>query len=237
MPWETNVVVCVPDVCAGRASFASWHRLSTHGTRLLAVRLPGREDLLDAPAPADVERAVEYLEAEYSEALACSGAPRSIAFFGHGLGSLLACELARSAEARGRQVVRHVFVSGPDWAAMPAADTDRWAAAASDDQLLGRVEELTGHRHPAFDVRELRTPLLRTLRADLRLRAALRTALRPGLAAPVTYLCGDAEGSAGRGWESLTGGLFRRVELPGGRRFLAESAATVVDLITSTLAR
>jgi surfactin synthase thioesterase subunit len=226
----TNPVLCLPYAGAGAGFFRKWREEAPTAIDLLPVQLPGREERTDDPPYRDVRTAVN---AVLRDAVA---GHRTVAVFGHSLGAVLAFELARAIEERTEVVVSHVFVSGSP---APARGRPISSDYLDDDEFLGRVEELAGYRHPAFDVAEFRELLLPTLRADVAMHESYLPVAPTPIDAPVTCLRGAEDTLVSRedamAWRAATSGEFVYTELPGRHMYLTDAAKQVMDVMASTL--
>src|SRR4051812_48826937 len=100
-------LVCVPHAGAGASAYASWRHLLPADVLLHSVQLPGREDRLGEPLPADLGAVADRV----APCLDRQTRSRPLVLFGHSMGGLLAYALAQRLEEAGRPVA-HVVVSG-----------------------------------------------------------------------------------------------------------------------------
>lgn len=197
------------------------------------VDLPGRLLDRDTERCRSADEAVDYLCATLGPAL--SG-PFSV--FGHSLGALLAFEVARAMESRGR---------GPCWLGVSGSrapqriggrrpGTPRPPGPARD--LLRQAHGLGGLPGGYGDRRALARLVARTLRADLRLVEDYAYAPGAPLRTPLSVFGGQDDPlvplAALGEWSALAGGPVPCHTWPGGHFYLYEHAAEVSDrLVTS----
>lgn len=234
MDESTVVLLCLPFAGSGASFYHPWRKLAPAGLEVRALQLPGRERLIDEEPYTDLHAAAEGL---VPAALAAADG-RPVALFGHCLGAILAFELAERLAGSGSAEVLHLFVSASrapwDQPAFVRSDL-------SDDDLLCSVNDLTGFRHQALDVPEMRELLMPALRADVRMLEDYRPRGAQRLDVPVTAYYGDADdlvpGSDCAGWARATSREFEQVEMVGGHMYVADSAGLLLPQIARSVAR
>lgn len=227
-------VVCFPFAGGGASFFRAWTALPSPGVRVVAVQLPGREEIFGQPLHAQVVKAVPDL---IDRLRACVAGEPGFALFGHSLGAVLAYEVACELQASGDPAPQHLFVSGSPgpWS---VARTDR-ASDLADEDFLVRVSQLAGFHHEALDDPDLREVLLPRLRADVAMHEDYVALHNDPLDIPVTSLRGSEDRlvSAGqaREWESVTNAGFGYREVPGGHMYLVDNPTAVLQSIAEVL--
>jgi surfactin synthase thioesterase subunit len=227
-------LLCLPFAGAGPSFFTPWRKLHGAGVDICPVPVPGRERLLGEDPYTDLHAAADGL---LPVARRLAGG-RPVALFGHCfLGAMLAYELTRRLVADGDLPVAHLFVSAsrPPWVSRPL-HSDRLA----DDAFLDLVQTITGYRHPAFEVPEMRELLLPTLRADFQMDETYFPRRGRDLTVPLTAFAAAADRLAAVAevgeWSRATTGAFRQVTVPGGHMYLADDPRPLLDVIVHTLA-
>ncbi|GGL11865.1 thioesterase [Sphaerisporangium melleum] len=175
---------CFPHAGGSAAFYRAWHHDLPAAVEVRAVQYPGRGDRRADPPVRDARR----LAAAVADAMAPL-LDRPVALFGHSLGALVAYEVARELEARGRGVL-HLFASGRH---APHERRHGDAHTWSDDALAAELVRLGGVE-PEFMadpvMRELTLPVVRH---DYRIDATYHHLSDGVLACPVTVLLGDAD--------------------------------------------
>ena len=100
-------LLCFPYAGGGTSIYRSWSAQLPPHIELCAVRLPGREGRFAEPPLRRMDRLLALLVNGVLPYL-----DRTVAFFGHSLGALVAFELARALRREGLPTPAHVFVSG-----------------------------------------------------------------------------------------------------------------------------
>lgn len=174
---------CFPHAGAGASAFIRWAMPA--GIEVCGVELPGR----GSRARAASGRAT----GELTRALAAGLRPfldLPFAFFGHGMGALLALALAQHLVGAGRPGPRALLISG---AAAPHLPRRRMSHLP-DAELLAEIRASGGTPHDVVDdlasTTELFLPLLRD---DLRLFETCRFARLPVPDCPVHLYGGDRD--------------------------------------------
>lgn len=225
-------LICLPFAGAGASFYAPWKKLGIPHLEIHPLQLPGRERLIDDPPWTDLHEAAEGL----LPAALKSAADRPVAVFGHCLGSVLAFELAHRLADHGIPVL-HLFASASrsPWNGRVLA-----GEGLDDDQFLDLVEQLTGYRHPAFDIPEMRELLLPTLKADFAMYESYQPTSARRLTAPVTALWADQDQLVSRteaaGWQEATDGAFQLIGMTGGHMYLSNTARPLLERIADTVA-
>lgn len=224
-------LLCLPFAGAGASFYQPWHQIAAATAPDLAVsplQLPGRERLIDETPYSDLHAAADGLVPVALRA----AAGRPVAIFGHCLGAILAYELTQRLAELGSVEIAHVFVSAS------RSPWDRPALVSSevsDDELLRSINDVTGYRHAALDIPELRELLMPTLRADVRMLEAYEPRHSVSLEIPFTAYHGREDevvsGDDTRGWAQATRREFVNVEMPGSHMYLVESAGTLLESI------
>ena len=219
-------LVCLPFAGAGASVFGHWQSLAGDNVEVRPLRLPGRERRIDEEPYRDVAAAVEGLLPDITG--------DRVALFGHGLGAVLAYELAL--RLRETTDVVALFASGSP---RPGDERPDRATGLPDDEFLVQVAGFAGYTHEALDDPEMREMILPTLRADVEMHENYRPSATSGLTTPIIAVRGEDDDLVTyeqvESWSKVAGGEFDHVELPGGHMYLTEHAPALVRLITSTL--
>lgn len=229
-------MVCLPFAGGGAGFYRAWRNLPPGSPDLVALQLPGREELFLDPPHRDAAAAARQLGGQAAAAL--RGYPGYV-LFGHSLGAVLAFECARvlTSEYADLPAPRRLFVSGSPgpW----AGRTDR-ATGLPDEEFVARVEQFAGYRHDALDEPELREILLPLLRADVEMHEGYAPRDRTPLDIPITALRGEKDALVGedeaKQWREATTAGFDYVELPGEHMYLVDSPAPLLEAVGRALA-
>ena len=223
---------CFPHAGAGASAFRGWSRTLPAGVDVLAIQAPGREARLDEAPFQDLPPLV----AEVAGALeAYDDYP--MAFFGHSLGAMVAFEVTRELQRRGRNGPIRLFVCG--CRAPHRAPRSSPIHGLPDADFLEELGRLGGTPHEILGQDELMALLLPGLRADFRLAESYLTSTTARVACPISALGGreDPEATAEdmAGWAAHTAAGFRFRLFPGDHFFIFDKPAGVADALAIDL--
>lgn len=226
-------LLCLPHAGAGASFFWPWQRANVPGLTVMPVQLPGREDRIDEEPYTSIPQAAAGIAADLRPLL---HAHSEIAIFGHSLGAALAYELAQRLRDHPGTRVAQLFVSGSPG---PAEPRSRRATGLGDDEFLARIQEFAGHRHPAFDIPELRELILPTLRADVAMHEAHHDASPEPLTVPITCFRGSSDELVSLAdmatWRTATTARCEFIERPGGHMYLVQDADALLHAMAGRM--
>lgn len=223
-------LVCFAHAGGGPMAFRHWARPLAPDVELWSVTLAGRASRTGEPFAREWTPLVDEL------ATAVDGSVEPpVALFGHSLGALLAFEVARELERRGRDLA-HLVVSGR---AAPDGGQS-YAVPETDEELLGHVDALYGGVPDAVRAApELLDHFVPILRADLTLARSYAFAPGARLRCPLTALTGCDDPTVT--WEQLepwrrqAGGGFDARRFPGAHFYFEAQEPAVLAAIRERL--
>lgn len=224
-------VFCFPHAGGGASAFRTWQHVPTERLRILAVKLPGREDRLAEPAIRAIDELADPLAGVVEQM-----ARRPYAFFGHSMGALVAFEVIRKLRERSNNGPVHLFVAScqaPD--AMPPTHLHDLPKA----QFVPAVRSFGGMRGEVLREPALMQLLEPTLRADLALCELYQYRPQPPLACGITVFGGARDTRVTRssltGWRRQTAGSFELHIFSEGHFYLESRREQLVGVITDRL--
>lgn len=230
-------LLAFPYAGAGAYTYRPWAALLPDHVELIGVQLPGREDRFHSMPIDDLPTVLDELPAEI--AAACDdGADWAV--FGHSLGAVLACEVARALITTHRQVPpRHLLVSG--CRALHLVHRNRQPVHdLSDLELIEHMRTLNGTPEEILADPTVMAVLVRLVRADYSLFDQYRYPGGSRLTCPITVFAGDADPSTSpdtvEPWDQLTTGPCEVHTLPGDHFFVNQSRDLLVRLISRAVA-
>ncbi len=210
-------------------SYQSWAHLFPRNWKLVFVEYPGRGSHAHLP----VQRDLRALARDIVTGLARL-TDRPYALFGHSMGSLVALECARRAQALGLRTPFWLGVSG-----RPAPHLDSQIRhlmhMLSDTALADTLCSIGSLPADLLSDSSARANLLALLRADFEACETYRPTLEPRLDAVVSAYVGNddpivtLEGM--RAWAAVTSGGFRLRSFDGGHFYLAARKRTVAECL------
>ncbi|MEU2995047.1 alpha/beta fold hydrolase [Streptomyces griseoincarnatus] len=228
-------LICLPFAGSGASAFRTWTSLSGGQLDVIAVQLPGREELIDEEPHRDARKAVQALLPGILDRL---GDRTEAALFGHSMGAVLACELAYQLSMVPGMTLSLLVASGSH---SPWNIREERVSGLSDAEFLDSAHRFAGYRPPALEDPEFRALLLPVLRADAELHESYRPSADLRIPAPVLTVRGrdDTKVSAEEiaQWSAVSTFPLRSAELPGGHMYMIEAADQLVRLISDELSQ
>lgn len=225
-------LVCFP-FAGGAAGYFRWLQpLLGADIEVMGVQYPGRQDRRHEPVIADIEILADHVY----DALT-PWAARSLAFFGHSMGSVVAFEVAQRFATHSQRSVRALFVSGRRAPSRHRVEQ----LHLSDDTRLAAELRFLGGTDPAFLTdNELLQMILPAVRADYRAIETYKgSAPRATLDVPIIGLIGDRDPRVSieeaEAWREHTTGKFTLHVLPGGHFYLQNNATEVAKCVKEEL--
>ncbi|MFE2276716.1 thioesterase II family protein [Streptomyces sp. NPDC059454] len=221
---------CFPHAGGSPGEYVRWADGLPH-VQVWGVQLPGRGSRM-------AEAAITRMPALVEQVLEGIDFGKRFALFGHSLGSLVAFEVARGLQARGRPLPRRLLVSSVP---APSRLSHRSPALHTlpDGELLDQVQALWGAFPEAVTARpDLLRVTLASFRDDLALFENYTYLPGEPLQCPVTAFAGSQEPEAIRdlrGWRAHTAGGFAAHLLPGYHFYHREQRPELLRLIADTL--
>ncbi|MCU1272604.1 MAG: Thioesterase, partial [Bryobacterales bacterium] len=225
---------CFPFAGGGASAFRGWAEHLSPGVALVPARLPGRETRLAEPPFDSMEPLIEALAEAISPQL-----EKPFAFFGHSLGAVIAFELARWLQTRGRPLPRALFVSGARAPQFRRGHVP--PPPPSDDELLQELKRLEGISRDLLDNQELLQLALPILRADTAIYRNYIYADAPPLDCDIRAYGGNDDRRITRSeieaWSEQTTRSFSCEMFPGGHFFIRSHEAEFLKALSSDLSR
>lgn len=228
-------VWCFPCVGSGTAIWLPLARQLAADADLLAVCAPGRDARLNEAPCANLDELADLIASE----LAPVADARDV-FLGHGMGALLAFEVAQRRRAAGRGELRGLV------ACSSHPPHHRWSAPQlhrlPPRDFLAGVERHYGPVPPELRAEpEFLEHLLPALRADLEAVETYRPRNHEPLGCPILAISGTADplvpSAAMLGWKVHTTAACEICRIPAGHFVLTESSPLVAHTVRHFLAR
>lgn len=218
---------CFPHAGGGASAYRLWHAGLPPSVEVCAVQLPGREGRFgEAPV-----RNIEVLVGLLAERLAAH-CVRPFVFFGHSMGAVVACELARVLAARGESVPEQLIVSARRPPHVP--DMQPPIHLLDDQAFISEIERRYGGIPEEVRAEpDLMALLLPSLRADIEALELFQPCSRAPLPMPITVFGGEQDRLVPRAhleaWRSETAAAFRVRSFAGSHFYLQERPSEVLS--------
>ena len=230
----TIKLICFPFAGAGASFFSGWNDLFINNSiEVLPIQLPGRERLI-AEEP---YRNIHVAASDFAKMIVekCGDAP--IALFGHCfLGATLAFEVARRLEKYNDVNLTHLFVSA---ASSPKSTRNYSLSQCDDERFVEEVEKLTGYKHQAFNIPELRELLIPTLRADFEMDETYLPESECCIGVPITAVFPDNDSFVSKDdvelWKECTCSDFDINKVTGEHMYISKNPDQCIEVIKNTL--
>ncbi|QOV33126.1 thioesterase [Streptomyces ferrugineus] len=224
-------LLCFP-YAGGSASFYHPMRLAVgDAAEVFGVQYPGRQERSAEPAPTGIEALVDGVCAELKEST-----DRPLVFFGHGMGAVVAYEVARRLEQESGTAPLGLIASG---SRAPGVLVEEILHRRDDAGLIAEVRVLSGKASSLLDDAGIRNMILPTLRADYTAIETYRHSPGAELACPVTAFVGDVDPRVqmdhAHAWSRHTTAAFDLKVFPGGHFYLAAQWWAVGEMVRACL--
>jgi medium-chain acyl-[acyl-carrier-protein] hydrolase len=225
-------LLCLPHAGTGASTYRAWGAGLPPEIAVCPVQLPGRESRHQEEPFTAVLPLVRSLAEDVDKVF-----DLPYAVLGHSLGALVAFELVREVQRRGRPAPLHLFVAGRQAPHLPASQPDLRDLPLPE--LAGALRELGGTPAEVLASPGLLEAFAPLLRADFTINETYQYHHGSPLPVPVTAFAAAADPRAGRdevaGWRDHTSRSFQLVPLPGGHFAVLQQAQFVHGRIAATL--
>lgn len=206
-------VIVVPHSGAGPSAYAALSRSFPADINVYGIAFPGRERRATETPISDADLMVRAVRRTLNS---LPKLPTSL--IGHSLGALIVAAVTPDVVAQ----LDRVVLSGTGPAGTLSHQVDHY----SDRALLQLLRDIGGTRPELLDDPESRGMILRALRSDLVVGAALARRCFPSIRVSTVALAGrnDSMGPPAEvaRWASVASGPFETFALPGGHFFLLD---------------
>ena len=171
----------------GAASvFRAWRTALQPDVQVLPVQLPGREERVREPVPADMTTLVDELDEQLDAYLA-----EPYAFYGHSMGARVAHHVAQRRYARGASVPVALLVGASKAPHIPVPLVSLYQSA--DQQLIQAMVDIGGLSPLVLNYPAWVDAAVSLLRQDLRLCATEQPGPWPALPCPIDVFAAESD--------------------------------------------
>ncbi|WP_227984340.1 thioesterase II family protein [Nocardia spumae] len=226
------LVIC-PHAGGGASTYRPFSKQLRENFDVVVLQYPGRQDRAREVAPQTLPEFAAGAFDEFIRSPFHRGEP--ITVFGHSMGSIVAFEFARLAEAAGVPV-RLLAVSG---AVAPSRVADMPNHPTEDEQLLDHLVGLQGTGADVLGNRDLMTMALPVLKADYAAFDRYSCARDVRVRAPIQAMGGSDDDFVTMGelygWQRHTTGDLAVEMFDGGHFYLHDQVEGIAELLAAEL--
>ncbi|MER7283410.1 alpha/beta fold hydrolase [Dactylosporangium sp. NPDC000244] len=220
-------LVCLPPAGQSASFYFSLSDEMTVSIEVLAVQYPGRQDRWSEPHVLTIQDLARKIHAALGTWM-----DRPLLLFGHGMGALVAFELARRLEREGTVPM----VLFPSARAAPSCAAAGFVHLRHDEGIVAHLQAVSGTQSPLPDDAQLLQLMLPAIRDDY--RADETYVYEPGsaLRCPIIAFVGEDDPTVVAedvvAWWEHTEGPFELLVVPGGHFFVLTNQSEVVNTIS-----
>jgi surfactin synthase thioesterase subunit len=231
-PGSKVQLVCFPHAGGSASFYFPVSAALTPFIDVAAVQYPGRQDRRAEPNVCSIP--------DLADAIFHAVRPladRSLAFFGHSMGAILAYEVAVRLEDAGAAPLARLYVSGRR---APSCQRQESMHQQTDQALIAELKHLSGTSSDLLADPEALAMILPAIKSDYRAIETYRPSGTRPLRAPVTAVIGGEDSRVtvdeANAWHRHSTASFDLRVLPGGHFYLIDRSREVIHLIARDLA-
>jgi len=223
---------CFPYAGGTALVYRTWAQQFPPSVEVVAIQLPGRATRMREPPIPKLTDLVGPIASALAPFL-----DKPFAFFGHSMGALISFEVVRFFRRQGRELPRHMFVSGRS---APQLNSERRPLYnLPTDELLAELQQLEGTPREVLEHPELMDLMLPTLRADFSVCDTYEYTEEAPLACPITAFGGLQDSDISRrkveAWREQTSAPFTLRMFPGNHFFIHSHETLLLNLLAAQL--
>jgi surfactin synthase thioesterase subunit len=231
-PGSKMQLVCFPHAGGSASFYLPVSAALTPAIDVAAVQYPGRQDRRTEPGASSIQ--------DLADAIFHAVRPladRSLAFFGHSMGAILAYEVAARLEDAGAAPLARLYVSGRR---APSCHREETLHQQTDQALIAELKHLSGTNSDLLADPEALEMILPAIKSDYRAIETYRPSDTRPLQAPITAVIGGEDSRVtvdeAKAWHRHSTASFDLRVLPGGHFYLIDRGHEVIHLIAKDLA-
>jgi surfactin synthase thioesterase subunit len=224
---------CLPFAGGNRYSYRNYEETSPSFLQIIPLEYPGRGARMKEQLVADIDCLVQDLYRQI-EGLAGS---RKYVIYGHSMGGLLACLLARYIRSKNHPMPLHIFITGTPGPAAPSRGDKKRHLLNSDD-FVAELRESDGMPDGFLEDLELVRFFEPVLRADFTAIENYIYEEAEPLNIPLTVITGAEEDMLKEEifmWQKETNYPVDFSEMPGGHFFIFKNAYKILRIISDKI--
>ena len=223
---------CFPYAGGTALVYRTWAQRLPPSVEVTAIQLPGRASRMQEPLISKLSDVVAPIASALAPFL-----DKPFAFFGHSMGALISFEVARFFRRQGRELPRHMFVSGRPAPQLNSAGRPLYNLPT--DELLAELQQLEGTPREVLEHPELMDLMLPTLRADFSICDTYEYTEEAPLACPITAFGGLQDSGISRrkleAWREQTSATFSVRMFPGNHFFIHSHEMLLLNVLAAQL--
>lgn len=224
---------CLPFAGGNRYSYRNYEETAPSFLQIIPLEYPGRGARIKEPLVSNLDFLVQDL---YRQIAGLAGSTKYI-IYGHSMGGLLACLLARHIRSRNHLLPLHMFITGTPAPAAPSRG-DKKRHLLNIDDLLAELRTLGGMPDGFLEDRELMKFFEPVLRADFKAIENYIYEEAEPLNIPLTVITGAEEDLLKEEifmWQKETNHPVDFRVMPGGHFFIFNNSHRILQIISDKI--
>ena len=221
-------LVCFPHAGGGASFFKSWLKYLHEDIELLALQLPGREELLSETPNTDIQNIVSSIIPILTTKL-----DKPFYFFGHSMGAILAYEIIKRFEQLKFNLPEKLFVSG--FRAVHLPDRNPKIHKLNEEKFLHGVRLYDGISIEVEKYPELLQLMLPALLADFTAVENYSYTHKSKISVPIVAFGGKEDKTVDtdelQDWSKHTNSAFNYYLFKGGHFYLSEKITALMKVM------
>ncbi|MES2731618.1 MAG: thioesterase domain-containing protein [Bacteroidota bacterium] len=224
---------CLPFAGGNKYSYRKYEEKSPPFINLIPLEYPGRGSRVQEPLLGDVTELLDDLYQQIKSRVDRG----SYAIYGHSMGGLMACLLARKVIENGHSSPLHLFITGTTGpSALSRKDKKRHLLGKKE--FMEEVKSLNGTLEDILQNEELLEYLEPILRADFKVIESYNHTEIPPLDIAITVITGTQEDMTMEDiylWQKETSAAVNFIRMPGNHFFINQYPFEIIQVIARKL--
>ncbi|HWK05362.1 MAG TPA: alpha/beta fold hydrolase [Puia sp.] len=228
-------LICLPFAGGSRYSYRPYEERMPSFLKFLPLDYPGRGSRIREPFAEDMDLLIDQLYREVKHIFLTS----EYALYGHSMGALVACLLARRISKDGNPLPAHIFITG---AAGPSArnKSHRNRHVLNKPDFIEELRQLKGCPEEILNDPQLLDHFEPIIRADFKISETYQYSGPAQVEVPYTVITGsqeDMEPEDVKCWQQESPYKVDFKTMPGNHFFIFDYPSTIMEIISRKLTK
>lgn len=223
---------CLPFAGGSKYSYRPYEERTPNFLNLIPLDYPGRGGRMREPLANHINDLIDDLYTHISESISAG----DYAIYGHSMGGLVCCLLARKIAMEGKRLPLHIFITGASGPSAPKEDKRRYALNKAE--FIEELKRLNGCPDEILNDPELLDHFEPIIRADFKISETYDYTAAAPLNIPFTVITGSEEDMTRdeiRCWQKESSTAVDFKVMPGNHFFIFRYPATVMEVLSKKL--